>query len=67
VQRYFDIPARNAVHNAAGGEDVNHLQPAHEFMVMYQHGREFVSNPEENPVILSNFFCPADATLTTDS
>ena len=34
-------------------EDVNPLQPAHEFTVMRQHGREFVSHPEENPVILS--------------
>jgi len=29
------------------------IQPAQEFMVMRQHGCEFVSNPEENPVILS--------------
>ena len=29
------------------------IQPAQEFMVMRQHGCEFLSNPEENPVILS--------------
>jgi hypothetical protein len=43
LQRCFDL------------EDVNHLQPANEFMVMHQHGHEFESNPEENPVILSEF------------
>jgi len=37
--------------------DVNHLQPAYEFMAMLMHGHEFVSNPEENPVILSDFLC----------
>jgi len=36
-------------------KDVNHIQPTSEFMALHLHGHEFVSNPENNPVILSDF------------
>lgn len=39
-------------------EDVNQLQPVSEFLVRLVHGHEFVSNPAENPVILSIFSAP---------
>jgi len=62
---------RGALRDSCNGildmKDVNHIQPTIEFMALYLHGHEFVSNPELNPacppklrrrrVILSDFFC----------